>query len=44
LHDLALLDMRPTTLKNLNPLAHELLESHAAHPEAAEIVLVVARR
>lgn len=32
-------DMQPTTPKNLNPLARELLESFAGHPEAAEIVL-----
>ena len=32
-------DMRPKMPKNLNPLARELLESLAGHPEAAEIVL-----
>lgn len=31
--------VQPTTPKNLNPLARELLESFAGHPEAAEIVL-----
>ena len=31
--------MQPTTPKNLNPLARELLEMLAGHPEAAEIVL-----
>lgn len=32
-------EMKPVTPKNLNPLARELLESFAGHPEAAEIVL-----
>ena len=31
--------LQPTTPKNLNPLARELLESFAGHAEAAEIVL-----
>lgn len=35
----AMLEMQPTTPRNLNPLARELLESLAGHPEAAEIVL-----
>lgn len=34
-----MLNMQPTTPKNLNPLARELLERLAGHPEAAEIVL-----
>ena len=35
----AMLEMQPTTPRNLNPLARELLESLAGHPEAAEIVM-----